>query len=111
MALEDLAQHHSTLCIFLSATLTTQVQQALYKAGWKEDSPILIVQKASWPGEEKILRTDLAHFPQTMKAEGIKSQAMIIASPALGARHWEELKTSKLYDAGYSHKFRKAQGQ
>ncbi len=32
---------------------------------------------------------------------------MIIASPALGARH-REIARSRLYDKGFSHRFRKA---
>ena len=36
------------------------------------------------------------------------SQAMIIISPALGARQWSEIKKSKLYAADFSHRFRKA---
>ncbi len=35
-------------------------------------------------------------------------QAMIIISPTLGSRRWPELKKSKRYDAGFSHRFRKA---
>ncbi len=33
---------------------------------------------------------------------------MIIVSPTLGARHWPELRQSKLYDPGFSHRFRRA---
>ena len=54
-SLQALAQHHCTLCIFLSITLLKKVQTELLAAGWHEDSPILVVHKASWPGEEKII--------------------------------------------------------
>jgi len=106
--LVSLARHHCTLCIFLSISLTDRVQAALGEAGWQEESPILIVQKASWPGEEKILRSNLKDFAEDCREAGIKSQAMIIASPTLGAKDWPSLKGSKLYDASYSHQFRKA---
>jgi precorrin-4/cobalt-precorrin-4 C11-methyltransferase len=33
---------------------------------------------------------------------------MIIASPTLGARHWTTLAKSKLYDASFTHRFRRA---
>lgn len=106
--LEALASHHATLCIFLSITLLGDVQKALLAAGWPENAPILVVQKASWPGEEKIVRGTLQDIQERCRAEKINSQAMIIASPALGARHWPEIQHSKLYDAGFSHRFRKA---
>lgn len=106
-ALESLASHHATLCIFLSITLLPEVQRALLAAGWSEDSAVLVVQKASWPENEKIVRGTIKDIRERCKAEKIASQAMIIASPALGARHWHEIKHSKLYDASFSHRFRK----
>lgn len=107
--LEALASHRSTLCIYLSITLLHEVQRALRAAGWAEDAPIVVVQKASWPGEEKIVRGTLADIKQHCQKEKIGSQAMIIASPTLGARHWKEVARSKLYDPGFSHRFRNAQ--
>lgn len=107
-ALEALAAHGATLCIFLSITLLHEVQGALRAAGWAENSPILVVQKASWPGEEKIVRGTLADIKQRCQAEKIASQAMIIASPALGAADWPALARSQLYDPAFSHRFRKA---
>lgn len=107
--LEALASHHSTLCIYLSITLLHEVQRALRAAGWAEDAPIVVVQKASWPGEEKIVRGTLADIKQRCQAEKIGSQAMIIASPALGARRWQDVARSKLYDPEFSHRFRRAQ--
>lgn len=106
--LEALASHHSTLCIYLSITLLHEVQRALRAAGWAEDAPIVVVQKASWPGEEKIVRGTLADIKRRCQDEKIGAQAMIIASPALGARHWREVARSKLYDPEFSHRFRRA---
>ncbi|OIQ88805.1 cobalt-precorrin-4 C(11)-methyltransferase [mine drainage metagenome] len=106
--LEALAAHHTTLCIFLSITLLSEVQRALRAAGWSEDAPVLVVQKASWPSEEKIVRGTLRDIRDKCRSEKITSQAMIIASPALGARQWPEIQHSKLYDAAFSHRFRKA---
>lgn len=106
-ALRDLAQHHSTLCIFLSITLLDEVRSELLAAGWCDAAPILVVYKASWPNEEKIIRGTLADIRDKCREQKINSQAMIIASPALGARHWPELKRSKLYDTGFTHRFRK----
>ncbi|HET6720405.1 MAG TPA: precorrin-4 C(11)-methyltransferase [Rhodocyclaceae bacterium] len=106
--LAALAAHHSTLCIYLSITLLHQVQAALRTAGWPEDAPILVVQKASWPGQEKIIRGTLADIKQKCQAEKVGDQAMIVASPTLGARHWPEVVRSKLYDPAFGHRFRKA---
>lgn len=106
--LASLAAHRTTLCIFLSITLLHQVQAGLRAAGWPEDAPMLVVHKASWPHEEKIVRGTLADIRQRCREAGIVSQAMIVASPTLGARDWETLARSKLYDPAFTHRFRKA---
>ena len=43
-----------------------------------------------------------------IETNGIKAQAMIVASPTLGARDWDEITKSKLYDPEFTHRFRKA---
>jgi precorrin-4/cobalt-precorrin-4 C11-methyltransferase len=106
--LASLAAHRSTLCIFLSITLLYKVEAALRAAGWPEDAPMLVVHKASWPGEEKIVRGTLADIKARCREAGIASQAMIVASPTLGALHWDTLARSKLYDPTFTHRFRKA---
>lgn len=106
--LVSLARHRSTLCIFLSITLLSSIQRDLRAAGWPEDAPILVVHKASWPGEEKIVRTTLADVKEACRQAKIVSQAMIIASPTIGARQWSTLTKSRLYDASFTHRFRRA---
>lgn len=107
-SLAELARHHCTLCIFLSITLLHKVESGLREAGWAEDAPMLVVHKASWPGEEQIVRGTLADIKQRCRDAKIVSQAMVIASPTLGARYWPELSKSKLYDASFTHRFRRA---
>ncbi|MGM9428793.1 precorrin-4 C(11)-methyltransferase [Hydrogenophaga sp. MI9] len=106
--LAALAAHRTTLCIFLSITLLHKVEAGLRAAGWAEDAPVLVVHKASWPGEERIVRGTLATIKQRCREAGIVSQAMVIASPTLGARQWPELTRSRLYDPSFTHRFRKA---
>jgi len=105
-SLRELAQHKTTMCLFLSITLLPNVRDELLAAGWQDDDPVLVVQKASWPNEEKIVRGTLGTIRDACRAEKIASQAMIVVSPTLGARHWPELKRSKLYDAAFTHRFR-----
>lgn len=104
--LAALAAHKTTLCIFLSIAHLHKVQEALLIAGWNKDAPILVVQKASWLGEEKVVRGTLADIKQKCQTEKIASQAMIIISPALGAAYWPDIPHSKLYDAHFTHHYR-----
>lgn len=103
------ARHHCTLCLFLSITLLHKVQAALLSADWPPNAPVLVVHKASWPGEEKLIRGTLVDIRDRCRAERLTSQALIIASPTLGARHWPTFATSKLYDATFTHRFRRGE--
>jgi len=107
-SLEELASHHTTLCIFLSITLLGRVTKSLINAGWSPNAPILVVHKASWPEKEIIIRGTISTIQHLCREEKIASQAMIIASPTLGARQWTSLVKSKLYDASFTHRFRRA---
>lgn len=108
-SLIELAEHQCTLCLFLSITLLKKVTQDCLSAGWDENASIMVVQKASWPEQEKIVRGTLKDIRAKCITENITSQAMIIVSPTLGARNWKELKKSRLYDKTFSHRFRKAE--
>jgi precorrin-4/cobalt-precorrin-4 C11-methyltransferase len=105
-ALADLATHHCTLCIFLSIERIDAVAETLIGAGWAPDALVVVVHKATWPGEELVLRGTLADIAGRCKAAGIVRQAMILVSPALGARGRAHGATSKLYDAGFERRFR-----
>lgn len=106
--LEALAAHQTTLCIFLSIAFLHEVQRALRTAGWAEEAPVVVVQKATWPREERVVRGTLGDIKKRCQEEKVDHQAMIIASPTLGAAHWPELIRSKLYDPSFSHRFRSA---
>ncbi len=107
-SLTELARHHCTLCLFLSINLMKKIEAELLAAGWSAEAAVLVVYKASWPGEERIIRGTLADIREKCRAEKITSQAMIIVSPTIGSRNWTALKKSKLYDRDFSHRFRKA---
>lgn len=101
-----LAEHGCTLCIFLSIERIAALAKTLTSAGWAADAPMVVVHKATWPGEEQVLRGTLADIAERCRAAGIVRQAMIIVSPALGARERAAGATSKLYDAEFERRFR-----
>ncbi|MBE1444632.1 precorrin-4 C(11)-methyltransferase [Paenibacillus sp. OAS669] len=105
--LKDLAAHHSTIALFLSATLTKKVVEEFRSAGWSEDTPIAVVQRATWP-DQLIVRTTLANLEQDMRSNGIRSHAMILAGWALDPEiHNKDEYRSKLYDKEFTHRFRR----
>lgn len=105
--LRDLAKHHSTIALFLSATLTKKIVKELQDASWSDDTPIAVVQRATWP-DEKIVRTTLVNLDEDMRKNGIRKHAMILAGWALDPSILEKDEyRSKLYDKTFTHGFRK----
>ncbi|WP_025693828.1 SAM-dependent methyltransferase, partial [Paenibacillus durus] len=105
--LRDLASHHCTIALFLSATLAKKVVKEFMEAGWSEDTPVAVVQRATWP-DQKIVRTTLRHLDSDLRQAGIRMHAMILAGWALdpGMVDRDEHR-SKLYDKSFTHGYRK----
>lgn len=101
--LRSLAAHQATMCIFLSITMLEDVVKELIAGGYKPETPIAIVQRASWP-EEKIVRATLATICEEIADKGIDRTAMIVVSNCLAA----DYKLSRLYAPEFSHMFRQA---
>lgn len=101
--LRSLAAHQSTMCIYLSVAMLDQVVAELIAGGYAPETPIAIVQKASWP-EQKIVRGTLETIMEKTRDQGIDRTAMIVVSRCLGA----DYELSRLYAPEFSHGFRKA---
>ncbi|MEY8732388.1 precorrin-4 C(11)-methyltransferase [Peribacillus frigoritolerans] len=105
--LRDLASHHCTIALFLSATLTKKIVKELQEAGWKDETPVAVIQRATWP-DQKVVRTTLVNLDDAMRQNGIRKHAMILAGWALDPDiHDKDEYRSKLYDASFTHGFRK----
>lgn len=105
--LKDLAAHHCTIALFLSATLTKRVVKEFQEAGWSDDTPVAVVQRATWP-DQVIIRTTIANLDEEMRRHGIRSHAMILAGWALDPEiHEKDQYRSKLYDSSFTHGYRK----
>ena len=104
-ALEKLAAHGSSMAIFLSAGLLNEVEEALCRGAFTEDSPAAIVHKATWP-EEKTVYCTVGTLAETAEREGIKATALIFVGDFLT----EIPERSKLYDPTFTTGFRTAKG-
>ncbi|EXX86009.1 cobalt-precorrin-4 C(11)-methyltransferase [Paenibacillus darwinianus] len=105
--LRDLASHHCTVALFLSATLAKKVVREFLEAGWSEDTPVAVVQRATWP-DQKIVRTTLRELDGALREAGIRMHAMILAGWALDPTLVDrDAHRSKLYDKTFTHGYRK----
>lgn len=98
-----LAAHGATMCIFLSVHMVDAVAADLKAGGYAADTPVAIVQKASWP-EQKIIHGTLDNIGETVRVEGIDRTALIIVGDFLRGKY----SLSKLYDPSFTHGYREA---
>lgn len=102
--LQKLAKIKATMVVFLSIHEIERVVAQLEK-GYGEETPVAVVEKASWAEERKIIGT-LGNIAEKVKEAGIKRHALIVVGDVLGKTY----RRSKLYDADFEHGFRKRKG-
>ncbi len=103
-SIADLARHASTMMILLSAGRIDEVVSELTSGGYRQDTPVAVVERATWP-EEKIITGTLKDIASKVKDAEITKTAIIAVGKALGEESSKAV--SKLYDAGFSHGYRK----
>ncbi|MBS7176054.1 MAG: precorrin-4 C(11)-methyltransferase [Clostridiales bacterium] len=99
-----LAEHQSTMVLFLSAGLLSELSRELIAGGYPKDTPAAIVYKASWE-DEKVCRCTVETLAQTAQEQGITKTALITVGRFLEGGY----SRSKLYDPQFTHEFRKGQ--
>lgn len=81
-SIASFARHQATMALYLSSSYAENVQSQLRGGGYADTTPVDIVYKASWP-EQKIVRSDVAHFPEAMAEKNITKTALILVGEAL----------------------------
>lgn len=97
-----LAQHQSTMCIFLSASIVEQVQQQLLEGGYPPETPVAACYKLTWK-DQRIFRGQLKDLASIVKDNKLTLTTMIVVGEAIDNRAG----LSKLYDGHFTHLFRK----
>ena len=101
-SLKELSAHQATMAIFLSVHMIEEVVEELLSS-YPKETPIAVVQKASWP-DEKIVIGNLANIAEKVKEAKITKTAQILVGNFLGDKY----SLSKLYDKEFSHEYRSA---
>jgi precorrin-4/cobalt-precorrin-4 C11-methyltransferase len=102
-SIRALAAHQSTMVLFLSTSLTEDVQADLLAGGYSGNTPVAIVYKATFP-EEKIFRCTLETLHETVTKNGLTKTSLIIVGNCLG----DQYQRSLLYYPGFSTEYREA---
>ena len=103
-AIFRLAKHQTTMCIFLGVQMIDKVVDELLTS-YDLDTPVAVVQKASWP-EEKIVKGTLNDITKKVEDSGIEKTAIIVVGDVLGEG---KVVPSKLYNRDFTHGHRKGQ--
>ena len=96
-----LARSQSTMCIFLSASIVDDVQAQLLTE-YPEDTPVAACYHLTWK-DQAIYRGKLKDLADMVKGHDLTLTTMIVVGEAIDNRS----NTSRLYDKGFSHLFRK----
>lgn len=102
-SIRALAEHGTTMVLFLSTGLTEKVQSELLAGGVAPDTPAAVVYKATWP-DERVLRCTVGTLHESVAASGVTKTALIVVGRCLG----EGYQRSKLYDPAFTTEFREA---
>ena len=103
--LASLAQHQSSMAIYLSISMVDEAAKILIDA-YGADSVCAVAYCVSQP-EEKIIITRLKELAKTVKVEKITRTALIIVGKVLAVDHATLKHRSKLYKKGFEHGYRK----
>ena len=102
-SIRSLASHQATMVLFLSTSLTEQLQAELLAGGYAENTPAAVVFKATWP-EEKIFRCTVGTLHETVTKNGLTKTSLIIVGGCLG----DDYMRSLLYHPAFTTEFREA---
>jgi precorrin-4/cobalt-precorrin-4 C11-methyltransferase len=101
--LAKLAASRATLCVYLSTDRIAEVCAAL-EPSYGAECPAALVYHASWP-DQRVIRGALSQLAGLVAAAGIRRTAIILVGAALGPAAGAP---SRLYNAAFSHGYRKA---
>ena len=102
--LHILAQHGTTMVLFLSSGMADRVQEELLRGAYTYDTPCAVVYKATWK-DEKVVRGTVGELCKLTSQNEIKETALIIVGDVLG----DDYALSKLYDRHFTTAYREGE--
>lgn len=103
--ISQLASHGSTMAFYLSVHLIKQIIRQLLEGGvYTEDTPAVVVYKATWD-DEIIIRGNLANIADKTQKARITKTALFIVGNVVKPTNYQ---FSKVYDPDFSHGYRSA---
>ena len=104
--LSRLAKIQATLILYLSVGHIRQVQGALLAGGYSSDTPVVVIEKVSWP-TQRVVSGELENIAIKVEQAGISKTAVILVGKVLSEPEYLHGKRSLLYDQEFSHGYRR----
>ncbi len=102
--ISELARHGSTIVFYLSVHLIDDIVKELLNGNYSNDTPALVVYKATWD-DEIIIKGTLGNIARRVKEARINKTAIIIIGDVIDPKRYE---FSKVYDPNFTHGYRRA---
>jgi precorrin-4/cobalt-precorrin-4 C11-methyltransferase len=101
----ELAKHGATMAFYLSVHLITDIVEELLQGGvYTKETPAAIVYRATWE-DQQIIKGTLGDIAKKTKESKIIKTALIIVGDVIAPKQYE---FSKVYDAGFTHGYRRS---
>jgi precorrin-4/cobalt-precorrin-4 C11-methyltransferase len=104
--ISELAKHGATMVFYLSVHLISNIVEEILKGGiYTKETPAAVVYRATWE-DQKIIKGTLGNIANKTKESKITKTALVIVGDVLAPTNYE---FSKVYDAGFTHGYRRAE--
>ena len=103
-SIESFAAHQASMAIYLSTGMLKELSERLVAGGYRKETPVALVYKATWPEEEAYICT-IETLCDTAKEHGITKTALVLVGEVITHQNY---KKSRLYAADFSTEFRQA---
>ena len=103
-SIESFAAHQASMAIYLSTGMLKELSERLVAGGYRKETPVALVYKATWPEEEAYICT-IETLYDTAKEHGITKTALVLVGDVITHQNY---KKSRLYAADFSTDFRQA---
>jgi precorrin-4/cobalt-precorrin-4 C11-methyltransferase len=106
--ISELSKHGATMAFYLSVHLISQIVEELLKGGvYNKETPAAVAYRATWE-DQKIIKGTLGDIVKKTKECRIIKTALIIVGDVIMPKSYEY---SKVYDAGFTHGYRRAKNK
>ena len=103
-SIQSFAAHQASMAIYLSTGMLKELSKRLVVGGYRKETPVALVYKATWPEEEAYICT-IETLYDTAKEHGITKTALVLVGDVITHQNY---KKSRLYAADFSTEFRQA---